>query len=266
MAYHAPMVEGAPGHGEGHNSGQAVNITAAIAVKKIMEREKMPGTIRIWPGMAEELVGTKAYFVRAGLFKDVDVVLFTHVGNNLGVSWGDRDGTGLVSVEYTFTRPDRALGRRAVARPQRARRRRADEHRLELPPRAPAARAAVALRHHRRRRPAQRRAADRLGLVLLPRDRLPEASRNCGTSAKRSRKGAAMMTDTELEPMRVLGVAWPQHFNKVVAETTFANIQKVGMPQWSEADQTLAKALQKELGSHRAGAGAQGRLGTARVR
>ena len=103
VAYHAPMIEGAPGHGEGHNSGQAVNITAAIAVKKIMEREKLPGTIRIWPGTAEELVGTKAYFVREGFFKDVDVALFTHVGNDLGVSWGDRDGTGLVSVEFTFT-------------------------------------------------------------------------------------------------------------------------------------------------------------------
>ena len=60
-----------------------MNITAAIAVKKIMEREKLPGTIRIWPGTAEELVGTKAYFVRAGFFKDVDVALFTHVGNEL---------------------------------------------------------------------------------------------------------------------------------------------------------------------------------------
>ena len=28
--------------------------------------------------------------------------LFTHVGNNLGVSWGDGGGNGLVSVEYTF--------------------------------------------------------------------------------------------------------------------------------------------------------------------
>ena len=102
VAYHAPMIEGAPGHGEGHNSGQAVNITAALAVKKIMEREKLPGTIRIWPGTAEELVGTKAYFVREGFFKDVDVALFTHVSDELGVSWGDRDGTGLVSVEFTF--------------------------------------------------------------------------------------------------------------------------------------------------------------------
>jgi aminobenzoyl-glutamate utilization protein B len=33
----------------------------------------------------------------------------------------------------------------------------------------------------------------------------------------------------------------------VVAETTWANIQKVGLPQWSDADQQLAKALQKEL-------------------
>jgi len=86
VAFHAPLIEGAPGHGEGHNSGQAVNITAAIAVKKIMEREKVSGTIRIWPGTAEELVGTKAYFVRDGFFKDVDVALFTHVSDGFSVS------------------------------------------------------------------------------------------------------------------------------------------------------------------------------------
>ena len=81
VAWHDPIIEGAPGHGEGHNSGQAVNITAALAVKKIMEREHLSGTLRIWPGTAEELVGTKAYFIRAGLFKDVDIALFTHVGS-----------------------------------------------------------------------------------------------------------------------------------------------------------------------------------------
>src|SRR6187401_1899642 len=102
VAYHDPLIEGAPGHGEGHNSGQAVNITAAIVLKKIMEREKIPGTIRIWPGVAEELVGTKAFYIRAGLFKDVDIALFTHVGRNLSVSWGSGGGTGLVSVLYSF--------------------------------------------------------------------------------------------------------------------------------------------------------------------
>ena len=60
--------------------------------------------------------------------------------------------------------------------------------------------------------------------------------------------GAAMMTGTKLVKTRVLGSAWPRHFNKVVAEATYENIKKVGLPEWSEADQTLAKAVQKELG------------------
>src|SRR5438477_7363322 len=38
VAWHEPMIEGAPGHGEGHNSGQAVNIAAALTVKEIMQR------------------------------------------------------------------------------------------------------------------------------------------------------------------------------------------------------------------------------------
>src|SRR5215472_6125025 len=83
VAWHEPIIEGAPGHGEGHNSGVPLNILAALAVKKVMEREHLKGTIQLWPGVAEELLGTKAYYVRAGLFKNVDIVMFTHVGNNL---------------------------------------------------------------------------------------------------------------------------------------------------------------------------------------
>jgi aminobenzoyl-glutamate utilization protein B len=252
VAYHAPLIEGAPGHGEGHNSGQAVNITAAIAVKKLMEREKLSGTIRIWPGTAEELVGTKAYFVRAGFFKDVDVALFTHVANELSVSWGDRDGTGLVSVEFTF------LGETA--------------HSAGAPWRGRSALDAVELmnigwNYRREHLPLEHRSHY---VVTNGGDQPNVVPRNASvwyyfrqTTAAQIKslwgigesiaKGAAMMTNTELQPMRVLGSAWPQHFNKVIAETTFANIQKVGMPEWSEADQTLAKALQKELGSREQG-------------
>ena len=252
VAYHSPLIEGAPGHGEGHNSGQAVNITAALAVKKLMEREKLPGTIRIWPGTAEELVGTKAYYVRDGFFKDVDVALFTHVGNDLNVSWGDREGTGLVSVEYTF-------------RGQTA-------HSAGAPWRGHSALDAVELmnigwNYRREHLPLEHRShyvvtngGDQPNVV--PRTasvwyyfrqttypKIKELWELGDTMAR----GAAMMTSTELMPVRVLGTAWPQHFNKAVAEATWANIKKVGMPQWSEADQTLAKALQKELGSREQG-------------
>ncbi|MFO0268619.1 MAG: amidohydrolase, partial [Cyclobacteriaceae bacterium] len=102
VAYHDPIVEGAPGHGEGHNSGQALNIISALAIKKIMEREKISGTLMLWPGIAEELVGTKAFYIRAGYFKDVDACIFTHVANNLGVGYGDAGYNGLVSVRFNF--------------------------------------------------------------------------------------------------------------------------------------------------------------------
>jgi aminobenzoyl-glutamate utilization protein B len=64
VAYKQPIVEDAPGHGEGHNSGLPLVILSAIEVKKIMEREKLPGTLMIWPGIAEELVGSKAWYIR----------------------------------------------------------------------------------------------------------------------------------------------------------------------------------------------------------
>ena len=60
------------------------------------------------------------------------------------------------------------------------------------------------------------------------------------------------MTDTSVTS-RVLGSAWPQHFNKPVAEAAYENIKQVGLPQWTEADQTLAKALQRELKSREQG-------------
>src|SRR5712692_3543137 len=103
VAYHDPIIEGAPGHGEGHNSGQAVNITAILAVKKIMDKYHIAGTIRLYPGVAEELVATKAFMVRAGLFKDVDVVLGCHVANEFATHNGQTDiSTGLISVLYSF--------------------------------------------------------------------------------------------------------------------------------------------------------------------
>jgi aminobenzoyl-glutamate utilization protein B len=61
-------------------------------------------------------------------------------------------------------------------------------------------------------------------------------------------EGAALMTDTEMS-YRILGTAYPRHFNKPVAEAMDRHIQKVGLPEWSEDDQTLAKAVQLELGN-----------------
>src|SRR5688572_31807234 len=49
VPYREPLIAGGPGHGEGHNSGVPLNIIAALAVKRIMERDKLPGTLVLWP-------------------------------------------------------------------------------------------------------------------------------------------------------------------------------------------------------------------------
>ena len=65
-------------------------------------------------------------------------------------------------------------------------------------------------------------------------------------------QAATMMTGTTVT-RRIVGSAWPPHFNKAVAETQQRNIEAVGMPVWSDADQTLARALQGEIGKPAAG-------------
>src|SRR3954447_21843622 len=245
VAYHDPLIPGAPGHGEGHNSGQALNITAALAVKDLMQREHMSGTLVLWPGVAEEDLGSKAFLVRAGIFKDVDAVIFTHVGANLSVSSGPGGGNGLISVEYRFA------GESA--------------HAAGAPWRGKSALDAVELMdvgwNFRRE---HLRLTQRSHYVITnggdqPDVVPPNASvwyyfreadydhvMDMWRIGDNMAQAASMMTDTTFTS-RLLGSAWPGHFNRPIAEAMYENIKKVGLPQWTNDDQTLAKGLQKEL-------------------
>jgi aminobenzoyl-glutamate utilization protein B len=247
IAYWDPIIEGAPGHGEGHNSGQALNIVSAIVMKKIMEREKISGTLMLWPGVAEELVGTKAFYVREGYFKNVDACIFTHVGSNLGVGYGDNGFNGLVSVKFTFE----GQAAHAAGAPWRGRsaldavelmnigwnfRR---EH-LELTqrshyvisdggdqPNVVPSKASVWYYFRERTYPDIKKLFD-VGVKIA--------------------EGAALMTDTKFT-YEILGSAWPGHFNKPIAAAMYQNIRGIGLPSWSEDDQLLAKATQIEMKS-----------------
>lgn len=249
IAYADPIVVGAPGHGEGHNSGQALNIVTAIVMKKIMEREKIQGTLMLWPGVAEELVGTKAFYVREGYFKNVDACIFTHVGSNLAVGYGDNGNNGLVSVKFNFE----GQAAHAAGAPWRGRsaldavelmnigwnfRR---EH-LELTqrshyvisdggdqPNVVPSKASVWYYFRERTYPDIKKLFD-VGVKIA--------------------EGAALMTDTKFT-YEVLGSAWPGHFNKPIAAAMYENIRGIGLPTWSEDDQLLARATQIEMKSNK---------------
>jgi aminobenzoyl-glutamate utilization protein B len=246
VAYRDPLVEGAPGHGEGHNSGQAVNITAALALKQIMQRQRIPGTLVLWPGVAEELVGAKAYFVREGLFRGADAAIFTHVGNNLAVSWGSAAGNGLISAEYTF----KGTSAHSAGSPWRGR---SALDAVELMNAGWNYRREH-LRLQHRIHYVIREGGDQPNVVpqaasvwyYLRESDYPHIQ-ELFAMADTLAWAAAMMTGTQLASVRVLGTAWPQHFNKPIAEAMYENIKAVGLPRWSDADLALARGLQCEM-------------------
>ena len=73
-----PLIDNGPGHGCGHNLFGTASTAAAIAVKDWLAKSKCPGTIRLYGTPAEEGGSGKVYFVRAGLFDDVDAALHWH--------------------------------------------------------------------------------------------------------------------------------------------------------------------------------------------
>jgi aminobenzoyl-glutamate utilization protein B len=248
VGYHDALVDGAPGHGEGHNSGMPLNIVAALTVKEIMEREGLSGTLVLWPGVAEELVGTKAFYTRDGYFDEIDISIFTHVSSNMSVSYGQARGTGLISVEYSFE----GEAAHAAGSPWRGR---SALDAVEL--------MSIGWQYQREHLdPLQRshhvinNGGDQPNVVpskasiwFYIRNVTYPKIMEMYDRANEIAAGAAMMTQTEMSK-KVLGSAWPRHFNKVIAETAYQNIRQVGLPEWSEDDQTLAKALQKEVGGY----------------
>ena len=245
VAYHDPIIDGAPGHGEGHNSGMPLNITAMLALKKIMEKEKIPGTLVLWPGVAEEQLATKAYYVRDGYFKDVDACIFTHVGNNLSTGYGPIGTSGMISVKFNFE------GEAA--------------HSAGAPWKGRSALDAVELMdaawnlHREHMLPSQRShyvisdGGDQPNVVpskasvwyYFREQDYPKVMAMYKDGIKMA-EAAASMTDTKMT-YEVLGSAWPGFMNKSIAEAMYENIKQVGLPQWSEEDKQLALATQKEL-------------------
>ena len=85
-----------------------------------MQKNGINGRMMLWPGVAEELVATKAYYVRAGMFQDVDANLFAHVGDDFNTTWGPMGHNGLVS-RGIYICPASPRMRRAIPGTARAR-------------------------------------------------------------------------------------------------------------------------------------------------
>ncbi len=114
-AIRKPIVNGGSGHGCGHNllgSGAAL---AAVSVKEYMQKNHIKGTLRYYGTPAEEGGAGKVFMLRAGLFKDVDVVLQWHPNDRNSVQNGGMLATN--SAKFTF----HGVAAHAAAAPERGR-------------------------------------------------------------------------------------------------------------------------------------------------
>ncbi|MDX1286288.1 MAG: amidohydrolase, partial [Draconibacterium sp.] len=240
-----PLVEGAPGHGCGHNLMGTAATAAAIATKKAMEKYGLEGTIKVFGSPAEEMLVSRPYMVRAGLFDDVDAVINNHTSSSFGTRYGVT-GNAMYSVIFSFS------GKTA--------------HGAGAPWTGRSALDAVEimnistnyLREHLFY-------TYRMHYVVLEGGEAPnvvpdkasvwyyirntdERLEDMYERVVNCAKGAALASGTELSKIRVMAAIHQSHENKALAEIMDANIQDIGMPEWTKDDHEFAKALQKELG------------------
>jgi len=245
-----PVVEGAPGHGCGHNAMCTAAAAAAIAVKEAMVAHGIKGTIKVFGSPAEEIVASRPYMIRAGLFDGVDAVIDNHSSSGFGTDYGV-GGNALFSTIFTFKgKTAHAAGAPWVGR--------SALDAVEIMNVA-----TNYLREHLQ-------LSQRLHYVVLDGGEAPNVVpdkarvwyyvRNTDERLEDMyrrvidcAKAGALAAGVELASMQVVSAIHQRHANKAAAELFQRNIELVGMPAWSEEEQAFAKALQKELGAEEKG-------------
>jgi aminobenzoyl-glutamate utilization protein B len=231
------------GHGCGHNQIGAGCTGAAIALKRVMEKEKTPGTIRVYGCAAEEKEGVKPQMARDGLFDDLDAALAWHPAPIAIVGELRTAANNYLEVEFFGKTAHAGVapweGRSAL-------------HAAEL-----FVHALNVMREHvvpttriqyiiQDGGAATNVVSDHTKIRLCIRDQNRAGVEGTTEWARQAAEGAAMATQTRTEFRRVFGV-WDLLPNRPLIESIHANMQRVGMPKWTEAEQAFAKACQKNM-------------------
>ena len=239
------IIDGAPGHCEGHNSNGAVLIAAALAAKASMEKFGLKGTLKVFGAPAEEQLVSRPYFVRDGWFDDVDVALTPHVGHQHGVGYGLIQ-SAIISAIFTFhgetahagTAPWKgrdALDAVILMDVGMA------EYREHMMPTMQCQRVIT----HGGNQP---NVIPKMASVWWYfRGSSAELAMQVYERAKKVAEGAALMTNTTFE-VDTQSAVWPVRGNQTLAELVQAQYEQVGMPEWTADEDQLARTLQAKAG------------------
>jgi aminobenzoyl-glutamate utilization protein B len=89
LPYKQPLLNGAPGHGCGHNLLGVAGIASCFALQQALDAGAIQGTIRYYGCPAEEGGAAKAFMAKAGLFHAVDICLTWHPDGFNATVWAN---------------------------------------------------------------------------------------------------------------------------------------------------------------------------------
>jgi aminobenzoyl-glutamate utilization protein B len=251
---HKPLVAGAPGHMEGHNTHAGLAVGAAYAVQQVMKRFNVPGTVAISFGPAEEQIISRPYLVRAGQFKDTDAAIVLHIGDNFASGYG-LFNYAAISAKFTFhgktahAAVDPWDGKDAVDAVEL----------MDI--------GLDKLREHLHPTYRVHRAITMGGVQpnIIPdigqiwyfvRDATAPDAKATFDKLVKIAEGASLMTGTTYE-YRIDAAAWPQMANRTIGEAIQANIEAVGDPKWSGEEEAFARKFQAAMGKPEIGLAAK---------
>lgn len=238
-----PLVEGAPGHGCGHNIHGTSGMAGAIGAKMAMEATGLKGTVKFFGTPAEETAGGKVYMVRDGVFDGVDAVLSHHPGS---MNTGGYSGNNAVNdVKFHFY----GVSSHAAGSPEQGR---SAIDAVEL--------MNVGVNYLREHIIQEARIhyvvssggeqpnvvpayASSWYYVRAPeRDQVEQIYSRVIEIAK----GAAMMTGTTLK-VEFVGGLYSKILNRTLDDLIIRNMREIGPPEYTEEEKKFAKEISKTI-------------------
>jgi aminobenzoyl-glutamate utilization protein B len=244
-----PLVDGAGGHGCGHNLLGAASLGAAIAIKEQIAAGKLQGTVRFYGTPAEEDIGGKIYMAREGLFDELDAVLAWHPGDETKADLTSSQAMVDLSIEF------HGKAAHAASDPWNAR---SAVDALEL-----FTHGINLMREHIK--PTSRMhytiaaggdvpnvVAEYSRVWLWLRDWTRTEVDDLLARVRKLADGAAAMTETRAS-VKVQGGSWEMLGNSAGAKLLHSNLLWVGPAVYTEQEQAFAKQIQRATGVPQAG-------------
>jgi aminobenzoyl-glutamate utilization protein B len=240
IAQKSPLVEGAAGHGCGHNLFGAASLGAALAIKEQIAMGKLKGTIVFFGTPAEEAVGGKTYMARDGVFNDVDAMFAWHPGDESMADTTTSQAMVDLMVEF------KGQSAHAASDPWNGR---------------SAMDGALAFMNGVEMMREHMRPSSRVHYVVVDGGDVPNVIPEhakvwiWARDQKRSEvdglyarirkiaEGAALMTGTE-SVVRLNGGSWEVLLNDVGAKLIDANLRWIGTPSYTPDEDAFAKQIQ----------------------